>query len=140
MHIADWSLYDWQIVIVIDDEFYTLGFVLRCFHCVYELRNAFSVAEESLHYLWDIHRVEGVKARIELNEMVDEFEGRDIGVESVRALELLVPCFFNNGHDEVSAGNIGRLVELTVISSCFWFSFCLMNFCSCGVLVNCVIV
>ena len=93
-----------------DDEFFTLGFALRCFHRVYELRNAFSVDEESLQDLWDIHRVDGVKARTELGEMVEEFEGRDIGLESVRVLELLVPCSINNIHDEVSAGIIGRLI------------------------------
>ena len=65
--------------------------------------------------MWDIHRLEVVKARTELGEMVEEFEGRDIGVESVRVLELLVTCFVNNGHDEVSVGIIGCLLELTFI-------------------------
>ena len=64
------------------------------------------------------------KGQKKLGEMVQEFEGRDIGVESVRVLELLVPCFVNGVHDEIPAGIIGRLVELTVISSCFLFSLC----------------
>ena len=98
-----------------DDEFRTLIFVLRCIHCLYELQNAFSIAEEGLHYLWDIHRVDGVKARTELVEMVKEFEGRDIGLECVRVLKLLVPCYVNNVHDEVSADIIGRLIDLTSI-------------------------
>ena len=127
-------------ILVIDDEFCTLGLALRCFHSVYELRNAFSVAEDSLNDLWDIHRVDGVKARTKLGEMVQEFEGRDIGVESVRVLELLVPCFVNDGYDEVLAGIIGRIVELTVMSLCFVFSFCSMDLYVCGVLVDCVIV
>ena len=127
-------------ILVIDDKFCTLGLALCCFHRVDELGNALSVAEESLHNLWDIHRVDGVKARIKLNEMVQEFEGCDIGVESVRVLELLVSCFVNDGHDEFLAGIIGRLVELTVVSSCFLFYFCSMDFCSCGILVDCAIV
>ena len=122
------------------DKFCTLGFVLRCLHCIYEFRNAFSVAEEGFHYLWDIHRVDVVKAQTELGEMVEEFDGRDIGVESGRVLELLVPCFVNDGHDEVSAGIIGCLVEFTVISSCIVFYLCSMDFCSCGILLGCVIV
>ena len=95
-------------ILVIDDDFFTLGFALRCFRCVYELNNAFSFAEDILHYLWDIHRVDSVKARTKLGEMIEEFQGRYIGVESVRVLELLVPCFINNGHDEVSTNIIGR--------------------------------
>ena len=106
-----------------DDEFCMFGFSLRCFRCIYKLRDPFSVAEEVLRYLGDIHRIDGVKAQTELGEMVEDFEGRDIGVESVRVLELLVPCFINNGHDEVSTNIIGRLVELTVISYCFLFTF-----------------
>ena len=102
--------------------------------------NAFSVAEESLHELLDIHRVDGVKARTKPGEMVEEFEGREVGVENGRFLELLVPCFVNNGHGEVSGSIIGRIVELTVISYCLVFSFFLINFCSCGVLVKCVII
>ena len=90
--------------------------------------------------MWDIHRVDGVKTQTKLGEMVQEFEGCDIGVEGVRILELLVPCFVNDGYDEVLAGVIGRLVELTVISLCFVFSLRSMDFCSCGVLVYCVIV
>ena len=93
-----------------DDEFCMLGFLLRCFHCVYELQNYFSVAEDSLHYLRDIHRVDCLKAQTELGEMFEEFEGRDIGLERVRVLELLVSCFINNVHDEFSAGIIGRLI------------------------------
>ena len=83
-----------------DDDFCTPGFALRCFRCVYELSNAFSVAEECLRELCDIHRVDGVKARTVLGEMVEDFEGRTINVESVRVLKLLVTCFVNNGHDE----------------------------------------
>ena len=73
--------------------------------------------------MWDIHRVDGVKAQTKLGEMVQEFEGRDIGVEGVRVLKLFVPCFVNDGYDEVSAGVIGRLVELAVISLCFGLLF-----------------
>ena len=95
--------------------------------------------KEGLRYFRNIHRIGGVKARTELGEMVQEFEGRDVFVKRVRVLEILVPCFVNDGHDKVLAGIIGRLVELTVIYSCLVFSLCSMDFCSCGVLVDCVI-
>ena len=90
--------------------------------------------------MWETHRVDSVNTQTKFGEMVQEFEGRDIGVEGVRVLELLVPCFVNDGYDEVLAGIIGRIVELTVISSCFVFSLRSMDFCSCGVLVDYVIV
>ena len=94
-----------------------LGVALCCFHRVDELSNVFSIVEESLHDLWDIHRVDSVKTRTKLGEMVQEFAGHDIGVEGVRVFELLLPCFVNNGDNGVSASFIGRLMELTVISS-----------------------
>ena len=46
-----------------DDEFCMFGFSLRCFRCIYKLRDPFSVAEEVLRYLGDIHRIDGVKAQ-----------------------------------------------------------------------------
>ena len=111
-------------------SFCTLGLALCRFHRVDELRNSFSIAEEILHGLWDIHRVDSVKTRKKLGDMFQELEGNDISVEGVRVLKILAPCFVNDSHDEVLAGIIGRLVEMTVISLCFMSSLCLMDFCS----------
>ena len=72
--------------------------------------------------------------------MVQEFEGRDIGVEGDRFLELLLPFLVNDGHDVVMAGIIGCLVELTVISSCFVFSLCSTYFYSFCILIDRIIV
>ena len=110
-------------ILVIYDEFCTLGFLLRCFHGVNKLRDPFSVSEEGLHYLRDIHRIDSVKSRKKLGEMVEDFEGRDVRVKRIRVLKLLVPGFVNDFHDEVLARITGRFVELTVISLCFVFSF-----------------
>ena len=109
-------------ILLIDDEFCALGLALQCFHRIDELRYAFRISEESIHDLLDMHRVNVVKAQTKPYEMVQEFEGGDIGVESVRVIELLVPFFVNNGHDEFLAGIIGRLIELTIIYLCLVFS------------------
>ena len=52
-----------------------------------------------------------------------EFEGRDLCVEGVQVLELLVPSLIDNCHDKALAGIVGRLVELLVISLCFVLAF-----------------
>ena len=57
-------------ILVMDDEFCALGFALRFFRYFYKLRDPFSFAEEGLHYLRDIHRIDGLKAQTELGEMV----------------------------------------------------------------------
>ena len=117
-------------ILVIDDKFCTLGFALCCLHCVDELWYPLCILVERLHELQSIHRVHSVKPRTKLYEVVQEFEGHDIGVEGIRALEILAPSFVYDSHDEASAGIVGRLVELTVISSCFVLSLRSKQFCS----------
>ena len=73
-------------------------------------------------------------------EMVKDFEGRDVRIKLIRALELLVPCLVHDFHDEVLAGHIRRFVERTVILPVFVFSFGLVEFCTRNVPINCVIV
>ena len=57
-----------------------------------------------------------MKSSAKFCQLVQEFDGRDLCVEGIRVLELLVPIFIDNYYDEASAGIFGRLVELTVIS------------------------
>ena len=127
-------------ILVDDDEFCTLGFTLCCLHRVDELWYPLCIIVERLHELRNINRVHGVKPRTKFCKVVQEFEGRDLGVEGIRVLELLVPRFVYNSHDDDSAGIVGRLVELTVISLCFVLSLCSMHFCSCSVFIYCIIV
>ena len=44
---------------------------MRCFHFVYKLRDPFSVAEEGIHYLRDIHRNDGVTALKHLDHLTE---------------------------------------------------------------------
>ena len=108
-------------ILVMNDEFCPLGFTLHCFHRVDILWDTFGVAEEVFHHLSNIHRIDSVYSQTELGEMIDYFEGRDVYVKRIKVLELLVPRFVNDFHDEVLACIIGCFVELTVISLGFVF-------------------
>ena len=96
-------------ILVVDDEFCTLGFTLCGLHCVDELWYALCILVELLHELRNIKRVHGVKSRTKLCKVVEEFEGRDLGVEGIRVLELLVQRFFYDSHDEALAGILAVL-------------------------------
>ena len=122
-------------ILVIDDKFCTLGFALCCLHRVNELRYPLCIIVKRLHEVRNIHRVHGVNPQTKFCEVVQEFEGRDLGVKGIRILEIRVPSFVYDSHDEASPGIFGRLVELTIIYSCFVLSLRPMHFCYCCVFI-----
>ena len=75
-----------------------------------------------------------------LGKVVKESEGCDVRIKCVRVLYLLLPSLVDNFHNEVFARRVRRFVEGMVISLGFVFPFCLMEFCSRYIPVNCVIV
>ena len=127
-------------ILVLYDEFCPLGILLRRFHRIDELRNSIGVGEERLHQLWNFYGIDGTKPQTKLGNIFKEFEGRDVCIERVQVLYLLVPSLVDHFHDKVFVRHVRRFLEGTVNLIGFLFSFGLMDFCSRCVPVNCVIV
>ena len=72
--------------------------------------------------------------------MTEELEGRQLRVESVWVLELLVPRLVDHRQYEGSTGIVSRFIQLPVVFSRFVLFFGAIDLLSCGILVNRVII
>ena len=72
--------------------------------------------------------------------MVKNFEGRKVHIERLWVLYILVPSLVYHFHNEVFSRRVRRFVEGTVIFLGFVVSFCLVEFYSRCIPVDCVIV
>ena len=73
-------------ILVLFDEFRSLGLSLRRFHCIDELWDAIGISEERFRKLGDIDSINCMEAREKLGEMVKEFEGRYVRIKRIRVL------------------------------------------------------
>ena len=65
---------------------------------------------------------------------------RHLRIEGVGIFEFLVPRLIHHRHDEQATGIVGCFVKLPVVPFCFVFSPGSIDFQSCGILVDVVIV
>ena len=75
-----------------------------------------------------------------LREVLEELEGRHLRIEGIGVFEFLVPRLIHHRHDEGATGIVGCFVQLPVVTSRFMFSFGAIDFQSCGIFINVIIV
>ena len=77
-----------------------------------------------------------METQTKIGKVVEEFEGRDVRIERVRVLDLLVPRLVDDLHDEVFAVRVGCVIESTVVPLGIVLPFRLMYFRTCRTLLN----
>ena len=95
-------------ILVADDEFCTLGLALRRLHRVNKLGHSLQILVQQLHQLRNVDRIHHVQSRANFCQVIEELEGRDLCVEGVWVLELLVPRLVHHRRNEGSTGIVGR--------------------------------